>query len=98
MTTATSSVPQKSPAISPNRNALNGRFMKAKSVGVTLESIGDGVVATDASAVVTFVNPVAADLLGMPAAEIMGRRLADVFTIVNEYTRQAVDNPVERVI
>ena len=65
---------------------------------VTLESIGDGVVATDASAVVTFVNPVAADLLGMPAAEIMGRRLADVFTIVNEDTRQAVDNPVERVI
>ena len=65
---------------------------------VTLESIGDAVIATDALAVVTFVNPVAANLLGRSAGEIMGRRLAEVFTIVNEGTRQAVESPVDRVI
>jgi PAS domain S-box-containing protein len=65
---------------------------------VTLESIGDAVVATDASAVVTFINPVAADLLGRPLVEIMGRPLAEVFTLVNEETRKDVDSPIDRVI
>ena len=65
---------------------------------VTLESIGDAVVATDAAAVVTFANAAAVQLLGRPSTEIIGRPLAEVFTIVNEETRLAVDNPVDRVI
>jgi PAS domain S-box-containing protein len=65
---------------------------------VTLESIGDAVVATDAAAVVTFANAAAVQLLGRPSTEIIGRPLAEVFTIVNEETRQTVDNPVDRVI
>ena len=65
---------------------------------VTLESIGDAVVATDAAAVVTFANAAAVQLLGRPSTEIIGRPLAEVFTIVNEETRRAVDNPVDRVI
>ena len=65
---------------------------------VTLESIGDAVVATDASKVVTFVNPVAATILGRPVEDILGRPLAEVFNIVNEETRQSVENPVDRVV
>ena len=65
---------------------------------VTLESIGDAVVATDASAVVTFVNPVAAAILGRPVEDMLGRSLAEVFRTVNEETRHAVDSPVNRVI
>ena len=65
---------------------------------VTLESIGDAVVATDAAAVVTFANTAAVQLLGRPSTEIIGRPLAEVFTIVNEETRRAVESPVDRVI
>jgi PAS domain S-box-containing protein len=65
---------------------------------LTLESIGDAVIATDASAIVTFANAVAIRLLGRPKTEIIGRPLAEVFTIVNEQTRKAVDSPVDRVI
>ena len=65
---------------------------------VTLESIGDAVVATNAAAVVTFANAAAVQLLGRPTTEIIGRPLAEVFTIVNEETRRAVDSPVDRVI
>jgi PAS domain S-box-containing protein len=64
---------------------------------VTLESIGDAVVATDAAGVVTFANAVAVELLGRPKTEIIGRPLAEGFKIVNEQTRRAVDNPVARV-
>ncbi len=65
---------------------------------VTLESIGDAVVATDASTVVTFVNAVGAGILGRPVQDILGQPLADVFKIVNEETRHPVESPVDRVI
>jgi PAS domain S-box-containing protein len=65
---------------------------------VTLQSIGDAVIATDAVGVVEFLNPVAATLTGWPEAEARGRSLADVFAIVNEDTRQPVEDPVARVL
>jgi PAS domain S-box-containing protein len=65
---------------------------------VTLESIGDAVVATDASTVVTFVNAVGAGILGRPVQDILGQPLAAVFRIINEETRHPVESPVDRVI
>jgi PAS domain S-box-containing protein len=65
---------------------------------VTLTSIGDAVIATDTAGVVTFLNPRAEALTGWPRAEALGRPLAEVFPIVNEQTRAAVENPVARVL
>ena len=64
----------------------------------TLTSIGDGVIATDPLSAVTFMNPVAEKLTGWSLAEAHGRPLAEVFTIANEQTRQAVEDPVGRVL
>src|SRR5919198_1697116 len=64
----------------------------------TLASIGDAVLATDSQGRVTFLNPVAARLTGWPEAEALGQDITEVFRIVNEYTRQAVENPVTRVL
>lgn len=64
----------------------------------TLASIGDGVIATDRHANVTFLNPVAEQLTGWPASEAVRSPLADVFRICNESTRAPVENPVERVL
>ena len=64
----------------------------------TLTSIGDGVIATDPQGAVTFMNPVAEKLTGWSLAEAQGRPLAEVFTIANEQTRQAVEDPVGRVL
>ena len=65
---------------------------------VTLESIGDAVVATDPKGLVTFANSVALQLLGRSKDTVIGRPLAESLSIVNETTRQSVVNPVERVI
>jgi len=65
---------------------------------VTLSSIGDAVIATDARGEVTFVNPVAQGLTGWAQDEATGRPLETVFTIVNEETRRTVENPIARVI
>jgi PAS domain S-box-containing protein len=65
---------------------------------ITLSSIGDAVLATDAEGRVIFVNSVAEKLLGYPFAEANGRKLPEVFKIVNEFTREVPENPVELVL
>src|SRR5260370_6971457 len=65
---------------------------------VTLSSIGDGVITTDAEGNVTFLNPVAQSLTGWSQDEAAGVPLDPVFTIVNEETRRTVANPVPRAL
>jgi PAS domain S-box-containing protein len=70
----------------------------AEHLRVTLSSIGDGVIATDAMARVTHVNPVAEHLTGWTQAEAIGKQVLEIFVIVNEESRHPVDNPIERVL
>jgi PAS domain S-box-containing protein len=71
---------------------------RTEKLRVTLASIGDAVVATDAAGRVTLMNPVAEALTGWPEAEAAGRPLAEVFRIVSARTRRPVGNPVDRVL
>jgi PAS domain S-box-containing protein len=81
------------------RRAAERQLIESRErLRITLESIGDGVIATDAEGRVSFANPVAQRLLGYPAEQTVGRPLRDVFNIVNEFTREPVENPVERVL
>ena len=65
---------------------------------VTLASIGDAVISTDANGHVDFLNPVAEELVGWKSGEASGRTLEDVFRIVNEDTRLPVENPALRAL
>ena len=61
---------------------------------VTLNSIGDAVIATDTEARVTRMNPVAEQLTGWTQAQATGRPLDEVFQIINQETRQPSAIPV----
>ena len=65
---------------------------------VTLASIGDAVITTDIEGRVTFLNPIAESLTGWRLQEARGQRLSDVFRIINEYTRQPAENPINKVL
>ena len=65
---------------------------------ITLASIGDAVITTDAEGRVNFMNGVAESLTGWTLAEGKGKPLTEVFHIVNEETHTPVENPVERVL
>ncbi len=65
---------------------------------VTLRSIGDAVIATDAEGRITFINPVAERLTGWRGEEASGQPIQGVFRIVNEQTGQPLDEPVARVL
>ncbi len=65
---------------------------------ITLNSIGDGVITTDSEGKVRQMNPVAEQLTGWTEKEATGKSLEEVFAIINEETRAAVEIPVRRVI
>ena len=65
---------------------------------VTLGSIGDGIIASDPDGHVTYMNGVAERLTGWTNGDATGQPLVDVFHIVNETTRQPVENPAGLVI
>jgi len=67
-------------------------------LAITLRSIGDAVIATDSRGNVTMMNPMAEMLTGWPGAHAAGRPLDQVFRIVNETTRERVENPVVKVL
>jgi len=65
---------------------------------VTLKCIGDGVITTNASGQVKFVNLVAEQLTGWSTAEARGKPLQEIFQIVHQITKEPVINPVDLVL
>jgi PAS domain S-box-containing protein len=68
------------------------------ALATTLRSIGDAVITTDVSSRVQFLNPVAETLTGWSSTAAEGRLLTEVFHIVNESTRQPVEDPTAKVL
>ena len=61
---------------------------------VTLQSIGDGVITTDAHGKIVWLNPVAERMTGWTAMEAAGLSVVEVFSIFNTETRLLVENPI----
>ncbi|MBS1370157.1 MAG: PAS domain-containing protein [Lentisphaeria bacterium] len=70
----------------------------AERFRLTLDSIGDGVIATDAEERITLINPVAAALTGFDAADAVGRKLDEVFRIVSYIDDAPVDSPLRKAL
>ncbi|MEL7535567.1 MAG: EAL domain-containing protein [Pseudomonadota bacterium] len=73
-------------------------FEEKERAQVTLNSIGDGVITTDANGCVDYLNPVAADLIGWEPRAARGRTVDQVLTAVAANTRELLDNPVLRCL
>jgi len=67
-------------------------------LAVTLRSIGDGVITTDISGNVVFLNKIAENLTGWSNEEAIGQPLEEVFHIINEQTREVCENPAQKVM
>ncbi len=65
---------------------------------VTLSSIGDAVITTDALGAVTFLNPIAEAMTGWTSADAGGVPLANIFSIIDEFTGVPVEHPVKTVL
>lgn len=85
-------------AIRAQRRSAAAIHEQRQLLHATLTSIGDGVLATDAKGMVTFLNGVAEKLTGWRQEEAKGAPLEKVFHIINETTREKVENPAERAL
>jgi PAS domain S-box-containing protein len=86
-------------------SALAQSFRRGKELeqqkdllAITLASIGDCVLVTDKDGRITFMNRVAEEVTGWTLAEASGRPTAEVFRILNEHSRETVENPVDKVM
>jgi PAS domain S-box-containing protein len=71
---------------------------RSELLRVTLGSIGDAVITTNAHGEVSYLNTVAEKLTGWTSEEALGEPLETVFRIVNEHTREPVPNPAARAL
>jgi len=85
-------------ALIESRQAQTELQKERERLKVTLQSIGDGVITTDVEGRVVLLNKVARTLTGWEPEEAIGRKLDEVFHIVNEHTRERCENPVEKVL
>jgi len=63
-----------------------------------LYSIGDALIITDQFGMIKNINPVSENLTGWQESEAKGKTIEEVFRIINEQTRNKVENPVEKVL
>ena len=84
--------------ISARKLAEDSLRSSEENLSITLQSIGDAVIATDANGFVTRMNPMAERMTGWPVTEAIGKPLTDVFRIFHADTRQPSRNPVQLVM
>jgi len=65
---------------------------------VTLDSIGDAVMATDAAGRITFVNHVAQSLTGWRSEDAVGQPIASVLRIIDKKTGEPAEGIVGRAL
>jgi diguanylate cyclase (GGDEF)-like protein/PAS domain S-box-containing protein len=84
--------------ITQRKAAERALFNEKERAQVTLQSIGDAVVTTDARGNIEYLNPVAEQLTGWESREVQGSPIESIIALRDETTGDAVANPVSRCL
>ena len=84
--------------ITERKRAEQAVFEEKERAEVTLQSIGDAVISTDAVGRIEYMNPVAESLTGWSADEARGRAIGDVLNLVTELKHEPLENPLLRAL
>lgn len=76
---------------------FNDILISNEKLHATLLSVGDGVIAVDEKGLIDYLNPIAEQLTGWATGEAQGKEFEVIFNIINEYTRERVESPVQKV-
>jgi diguanylate cyclase (GGDEF)-like protein/PAS domain S-box-containing protein len=64
---------------------------------ITLSSIADGIIKTDQTGKVLFINKVVEEITGWPLEKAFNKDIEEVFTVVNKKTKQKIGNPITNI-
>jgi diguanylate cyclase (GGDEF)-like protein/PAS domain S-box-containing protein len=84
--------------ITQRKAAERALFREKERAQVTLQSIGDAVISTDAAGKVEYMNPVAEQLTGWERRQAQGQPIEAVIALADEATGEAVGTPVLRCL
>ncbi|KFI22303.1 EAL domain-containing protein [Nitrosococcus oceani] len=80
------------------QRAEQALFAEKERLQITLHSIGDGVITTNAEGIVEYLNPVAEKLTGWSCDKARGLPLATVFRVIDEQTREPIADPIAQCL
>lgn len=81
--------------VTAREEAIQQLRLSEENLSITLQSIGDAVIATDAESRITRMNAAAERLTGWPLATAAGNYLRDILWIVDSETRIPKPSPVD---
>ena len=82
-----------------DRRAMQAALAAEKErLSVTLQAMAEGVITVDSHGLVQFMNPVAATLLELEAAQLVGQPLEARLVLQDTRTQETVESPVGRVL
>jgi diguanylate cyclase (GGDEF)-like protein/PAS domain S-box-containing protein len=84
--------------ITERKRAEQAVFQEKERAQVTLQSIGDAVITADADGRIDYMNPVAELLTGWSLGDVQGRRIEEVLRLLDDTTRQPLENPLLRAL
>jgi diguanylate cyclase (GGDEF)-like protein/PAS domain S-box-containing protein len=84
--------------ISAQKQLEQDLFEEKELAQVTIESIGDAVITTDAEGCIKYFNPTAAKLMGWDLMNTIGLPFVEVFKVFNEVTGEFIKDPLERAL
>ncbi|MBU1636973.1 PAS domain S-box protein [bacterium] len=84
--------------VTERKQAEKDLYAIAENLRITLYSIGDAIIVTDSDSKITNMNPVAEALTGWRLADARGKRLAEIYNIVDARTLEKNENPVDKVL
>ena len=79
------------------KNKTEELLREKELLNITLQSIGDGVVATGVDGAITLLNPTARRMTRW-GEDALGEQFSTVLHLVNEETREPVSSPIEKVL
>jgi len=85
-------------AVNERNDALKALQEREQNLAITLNSIGDAVITTDANGHVDRMNPVAEKLTGWTLADAQKKPVREIFPIMDAKTREPIQNPIDTVI
>jgi diguanylate cyclase (GGDEF)-like protein/PAS domain S-box-containing protein len=64
----------------------------------TLDSLGEGIITTDVTGRIDYLNQAAEQIIGVPAVEALGKTITDIITLVDESDRRSLGDPVRQCL
>jgi diguanylate cyclase (GGDEF)-like protein/PAS domain S-box-containing protein len=78
--------------------ALGATLMEKERAQITLHSIGDGVITTDSSGCIDYMNPIAEALTGWRFHQAMGLSMEAVLHLEDEQSGQVIPDPAQHCL